>query len=598
MTLEQYRKTLIKRWKLIILSMILVGMGAFLGTKLLMKPVYQSSTLVQVIIGSTNYNNLLASNLLVQTETTLAVSNRVLQEVASHYPNLTTHQLTEEVTATPMYNTQLFEIEVVDPSPTRAADLANDIASTMIKQQAQAVNRDNANAEQLLQQNIDQVSQQIAAVTAKISALQAQGGNQGQIALLQAQLSDLQQQDSQLHVSLVQLIQSQGGDYLRMAQPAIPALSPIRPSAFLNTGAGLLGGLFLGMLLAVLFELLDPRVRTITALTQVLDWPVLGTIWRAAPKEAIFHPTGHNSNVEPYCTLRTNIGFLAKDKAPYTLAITSSRAGEGKSVVAANLAIFIANTGKNTLLIDADLRHPVQQGQFHLPDHALGLSNAIEAFGLPTAADATDHQQLPATSLAVSSHSSTGLQAPSLEPFIHPVDIPNLSVMPSGPLPPNPPDLLDSKAMQRFFAALASYGAETVIFDTPPLPGLSDANILATKVDGTLVVVDVTLANKKNLKLVKALLARAEAHILGCVVNKQDPRSKDRQELLDDSFKKVLVPSEESVVRYPPVLIARDAAPAVSDDTVRLEAQKRPDSLNGWKDENRELGEKTGKGEP
>src|SRR5450755_3920339 len=101
MTLQQYWKTLIKRWKLIILTMILVGMGAFLGTKLLMKPLYQSSTLVQIIIGSTDYNNLLASNLLVQTEPTLAVSNRVLQEVASHYPNLTTHQLTEEVTATP-----------------------------------------------------------------------------------------------------------------------------------------------------------------------------------------------------------------------------------------------------------------------------------------------------------------------------------------------------------------------------------------------------------------------------------------------------------------------------------------------------------------
>jgi len=518
MTLQQYWKTLLKRWKLIILTMLLVGMGAFLGTKLLMKPFYQSSTLVQIIIGSTDYNNLLASNLLVQTEPTLAVSNRVLQEVASHYPNLTTHQLTEEVTATPMFNTQLFEIAVVDPSPTRAADLANDIAATMIKQQSLAVERDNAKGEQLMQQNIDQVSQQIATITAKISALQAQGGNQGQVALLQAQLSDLQQQDSQLHISLVQLIQSQGGDYLRVAQPALPALSPIRPSASLNTGAGLLGGLFLGMLLAVLFELLDPRVRTITALTQVLDWPVLGTIWRAAPKEAIFNPTGHNSNVEPYCTLRTNIGFLAKDKALHTLAVTSSRPGEGKSVVAANLAIFIANTGKNTLLIDADLRHPVQQEQFHLPEHALGLSNAIQSFSLPTT---TDHQQLPATSLTVSSHPSTGLQTPSLEPFIHPVDIPNLSVMPSGPLPPNPPDLLDSRAMQHFFAALASCGAEAVIFDTPPLPGLSDASILATKVDGTLVVVDVNLANKMNLKLVKALLVRAGAHVLGCVVNKQ-----------------------------------------------------------------------------
>ncbi len=595
MTLEQYWKILIKRWKLIVISMLLVGMGAFIGTKLIMKPLYQSSTLVQIVIGSTDYNNLLASNLLVQTEQTLAVSNRVLQEVASHYPDLTTHQLIGEVTATPMFNTQLFAIDVVDPSPTRAANLANDVAATMIKQQSQAVERDNVKGEQIMQQDINQVSQQIAAITVKISALQIQGGNQGQVALLQSQLSDLQQQDSQLHISLVQLIQSQGGDYLRVAQPAIPALSPVRPSASLNTAAGLLGGLFLGMLLAMLFELLDPRVRTIKALTQLLDWPVLGTIWRAAPKEDIFNPTGHNSNVESYCTLRTNIGFLAKDKAFRTLAVTSLMPGDGKSVVAANLAIFIANTGKNTILIDADFRHPVQREQFNLPDHTLGLSNAIQAFSLPTTANVPDQQQLPiSTKIMVPSNTSTVINTPSLMPFMHVVGIPNLYVMPTGPLPPNPPDLLDSKAMPRFFAALASCGAETVIFDTPSIPGLSDTSILASKVDGTLVVVDITLANKKKLKLVKALLVRAGAHVLGCVVNKQDPRSKDQKELLDNSFKKVPVPSlEKPEIRYYPATIDKDPAQAASDDTVRLKPQEKPNSRNGFKDILQETSKKT-----
>jgi len=94
-------------------------------------------------------------------------------------------------------------------------------------------------------------------------------------------------------------------------------------------------------------------------------------------------------------------------------------------------------------------------------------------------------------------------------------------VMPTGPLPPNPAELLDSKAMEHFLTALAGSGVEVIIFDTPPLLGLSDANILAPKVDGVLMVVDITNANKKNLKRAKAHLAQSESRVLGCVVNKQ-----------------------------------------------------------------------------
>ena len=99
--------------------------------------------------------------------------------------------------------------------------------------------------------------------------------------------------------------------------------------------------------------------------------------------------------------------------------------------------------------------------------------------------------------------------------------------MPSGPLPPNPPQLLDSKAMQCFRQALSNQAWEVVIFDAPALLGLPDATILASKVDGTLVVVDITRARKKDLKQVKALLGQARARVLGCVVNKQRRSPKD-----------------------------------------------------------------------
>ena len=125
--------------------------------------------------------------------------------------------------------------------------------------------------------------------------------------------------------------------------------------------------------------------------------------------------------------------------------------------------------------------------------------------------------------------------------------------MPSGPLPPNPSELLDSKAMQRLLAAIGQYKIDVVIldkeegppkkhdgkigqhkidvviFDSPPLLGLSDARILASKVEGALMVVDINHAKKKNLKQAQALLTQAGAHVLGCVINKQryNPKDKD-----------------------------------------------------------------------
>jgi capsular exopolysaccharide synthesis family protein len=437
MTTEKFLTTVVKRWWLVLLCFLTVGAGAYSGS-MLMIPLYQSTTLIQIAVRSSNnagdyYGGLLASEQLVQTEATLATGDPVLREVASHYPGMTVGQLSGEVTAAPRLNTQLFEIDVQNPSPKQAARIANDVATTLIEQQTQ-----------VFQQNA-----------------------------------------------------AQSAVHLLVVQPARPNFSPAQPHVILNSAGGLVTGLLLGMLFAVLLGLLDTRVRTPEALTQLLGWPVLATIWRARSDSEVFNPMRNNANFEAYSTLRTNIGFATLDKPVHTLVVTSATPRDGKSVVAANLAIKMARAGKKTLLIDADLRDPVQDDLFSIPGDSMGLSNAIVACSIPAAARR------------------------SLNPFIHAVHISNLYVMPSGPLPLNPSELLDSKAMQHLIQALSNCGAEIVIFDTPPLPGLSDASIMASKVDGTLVVVDITRARKASLKQVKALLAQAGTCVLGCVINKQ-----------------------------------------------------------------------------
>jgi Mrp family chromosome partitioning ATPase/capsular polysaccharide biosynthesis protein len=527
MTFEQYWAIVVKQWKLILTCFIVVGLGAFIVSKL-MTPLYQSSVLVQIAIqtgsNQADYNNLLASDQLVQTEAQLATGYPVLREVASHYPGLTVQQLAGEVTATTKINTQIFEIDVLDPNPKRAADLANDVGQTLIKQQFQLVQQDNSQAQQQMQQDLTSTQQQISNVTGQIAQLQSKGGSRSRIEALQVQLSGLQQHYNQWETALAQLelTQAQSGNFLRVVQPAQPAVKPAQPNVLLNSAAGLVAGLFLGILLTILYEQLDTRVHSTEALSELLGMPVLATIWRATSRnrEDVINPTGHNANNEAYRILRTNIGFSGIDKPLRSLMITSAVPRDGKSVVAANLAIFMAKAGKNTLLIDADLRLPTLHDKFDFPGDKMGLSNAILAFSAATAPQESSQQPSYSGSLLRQPgvKSTTG---PTLDPFVHTVGIPNLRIMPSGPLPPNPSELLDSKAMDRLFKAIENYGVEVVIFDTPPILGLSDASILASKVDGVLIVADINTANKKNLKQVKTVLTQAGAHVIGCVANKQ-----------------------------------------------------------------------------
>ena len=461
MSLQQFLTILVKRWWLVSLCFLTVGAGAYIGSGFMI-PLYQSTALIQIAVRSSNnqgdyYSSLLAGEQLVQTEATLATSDSVLREVASHYPEMTLEQLSREVTAAPRLNTQLFEIDVQNPSPVQAATIANDVAATLIEQQTQ-----------VFQENT-----------------------------------------------------VQNGVYLLVVQPAQPNFSPVQPHVLLNSAGGLVTGLLLGMLFAVLLELLDRHIRTPEGLTQLLGWPVLATFRRARSDREAFNPKRNNANFEAYRTLRANIGFATIDKPVHTLVVTSATLRDGKSVVAANLAIFMARAGKKTLLIDADLRHPVQGDLFGIPGGSMGLSNAIVTFSIPRTATAPANDKPGVSTTPASPMSVPPTTRRSLDPFIHDVHISNLYVMPSGPLPLNPSELLDSKAMQHLFQALSNYGAEIVIFDTPPILGLSDASIMASRVDGTLAVVDITRARKESLKQVKALLAQAGTRVLGCVVNQQ-----------------------------------------------------------------------------
>ena len=188
---------------------------------------------------------------------------------------------------------------------------------------------------------------------------------------------------------------------------------------------------------------------------------------------------------EAFRTLRTNLDFVSPGAPLKSILVSSPGPGEGKSSIAANLAIAMAHANKRVILVDADLRKPTQHKLFSLPNR-VGL-----------------------TSLLVKNANQDIQQE---------VAVPGLSVITSGPIPPNPSELLASDVMDAVKHSLASK-ADIIIYDTPPIAVVSDAMILAPKLDGTLIVVRLGVTSKEAGRRTKELLKTSRSKVLGIVAN-------------------------------------------------------------------------------
>lgn len=189
---------------------------------------------------------------------------------------------------------------------------------------------------------------------------------------------------------------------------------------------------------------------------------------------------------EQFRTLRTNINFSMPDKELKTFLVTSSSPGEGKSTVAANTAVVFAQEGKQVLLVDADMRKPTVHYTFHL-SNTLGLSNLLT-------------------------------RQEKIADVLKPSEIENLKILTSGPIPPNPAELIGSKTMEKVMEELKK-DFDVIIFDAPPTLSVADAQILSNKCDGTILVLNSGETEKAGIVKAKEALVSSQANIIGIVLN-------------------------------------------------------------------------------
>jgi capsular exopolysaccharide synthesis family protein len=281
---------------------------------------------------------------------------------------------------------------------------------------------------------------------------------------------------------------------VRVLDAARPNLAPLRPNVRNNLLLGLLLGLAGGVGLALLLDQLDNTVKSQADVEEKVGIPFLGVLPHVlADKKApageqdlyVFrHPK--STAAEACRAVRTNLLFMSPDRPLKTMLITSSGPREGKSASVIATGIVMAQSGNRVLLVDTDMRRP----RLH---KALGVPNEKGV-------------------------SSVLVGDASLEEVAKSTEVPGLFLIPSGPIPPNPAELFHTQAFNEF-VALVAHRYDRVIFDSPPVNAVADPVVLATRVDGTVLVIKAGVTHKAMARRAIRVLNDVKARLLGAVLN-------------------------------------------------------------------------------
>jgi non-specific protein-tyrosine kinase len=499
--------TILRAWLwLLVASVLLAASSAFLVSGAMPKIYDAQNTLIvgqSLTAANPNSDQLLAAQRLSQTYATVVTTRPLAQRVIVQLGlPMTADGLLNEVRASAPANSALIYITVSDTDPGKAAAIANAFADELISE-SPAIQGQQADLQKAIQANLDSTQTEITQTQDQIGQLTA---NPARTASQDLELQTLETHLVSLratYAALLPNLNANSSNLVTVVEPAVAPTAPSSPRTLLNIILAAMLGLLAAVGIAFLVEYLDDSITSSDEVQEVTGLPTLGVVpvMQGDPKrseiyrlETLLKP--RSPVAETYRALRTNIEFASVDAPLRTLLVTSALPQEGKTTTAGNLAIVFAQGGSRVLLVDGDLRKPGLDGLF-------GLSNE---FGLTTLFRD---------------------EAATVTEVTRETELDNLKIVTSGPLPPNPAELLSSKRWLTILERLKAE-ADLVVIDSPPLQAVTDAALLAAVVDGTVLVIHARRTRRGAVRQAREALARSGGNILGVVMNRLKKREYDQ----------------------------------------------------------------------
>jgi capsular exopolysaccharide synthesis family protein len=477
---------------LILLAGALAGATAFFVSSQI-TPIYQSSTRLLVSnpssLGFLDTTSLITNN-MTTTYAKMLTDGPVLQGVIDQLKlPMTPASLSRSILVTTLPDTQLLVVTVRDTDPVRAADIANMIGTVFSTRVRELLTQRYAASLTGLDKQISDMQQTISTTRTSLDAA-TDPSTQRQ---LQDQLTQFQNIYTQLVTSYeqVHLAAAQTGSDVVVSEPATVSTIPVIPRTGLYTFLAVVIGLLLAMGAVTIVDALDDTIKDPDVIRQKFKLPILGVIASHEQEEGqpICLTQPRSRVAEAFRALRTNITYASVDTPLRRILVTSSSPQEGKTTVVANLGVIMAQGEVKVAIVDADLRRPQVHQRFGLQNH-VGLSDMF-------------------------------LQQPP-SGVIQPIPGVSLGVITSGPLPPNPAELLTSKKMKGLID-LINQQYDRLLIDTPPALNVSDAYALAPGMDGVILVAKPGVTKTREFQQMLEQLQAVKAHVLGVVLNQVSP---------------------------------------------------------------------------
>jgi capsular exopolysaccharide synthesis family protein len=483
------------RRKFTVLLTVVIAVVAALGIDTVRSREYSSTAqLLFLSQGSTGTSPGAASNSSLST-TEIATDIQLVQstKVKAEAGKLLHHSPPPAVVSQ-VGTTQGADITVTSTDKALAANAANAYANAYIKVTTQQYLKSQLTTATYYQKQLTSIQSSISSLQSHLAGVKTGSATatnlSSQLTGLYSQQSALQQQLTALQLATSQ--SSAGGE---LVQPATASASPSSPKRAQDALIAALIGLVAGIGFALLRDRLDDRIRSKADLEATVGGlPAIGLIpmageWRDSTSPFLISAGRSKSPAaEAYRGLRTSIQFAALDNPIKVLQITSPAKADGKTTTSANLAWTMAEAGQNVVLVGCDLRRP----RIH---EFFGISN-----------------QMGLTSVLLG-------EVPLAEALQPVADQPRLRILASGPIPPNPSELLSSRAVGEIFTALSNH-ADIVLIDSAPVLPVTDAAVLATRVDATILIAAAGISTRRETARALETLTRVGASIIGVVLNR------------------------------------------------------------------------------